>query len=282
MKKIILITTVLALSILASAQLVPRLETTIKIVNNKARIAVKAVGGPITGNPTGATFSVAIPVANAAASMTAPTIIDPTRIPPLFTIPIGNYSDATYEYFNLVYTSSTASVTFADGVEYELLELNFVGLPGSTSVTLVTLPDGNPSAPDAANNWYNFLEISGAIVSDPLNLFYQSATSGAPTQPGDYSAPPGIVGFVTSTSLITLPATFINFSGYKNGSKNTLLWATASESNNRGLKCCVQQMVLIILLLVLSIHWLLPVPAPPISAIHLMIIAWQEINNTIA
>jgi hypothetical protein len=39
---------------------------------------------------------------------------------------------------------------------------------------------------------------------------------------------------LTSTALITLPVNLINFSGYKNGGKNTLNWTVASEINNHG------------------------------------------------
>ncbi|TMI70401.1 MAG: T9SS type A sorting domain-containing protein [Bacteroidetes bacterium] len=39
---------------------------------------------------------------------------------------------------------------------------------------------------------------------------------------------------LTAGSLLTLPASLVNLSGYKNGSKNTLNWKTASEQNNLG------------------------------------------------
>jgi hypothetical protein len=39
---------------------------------------------------------------------------------------------------------------------------------------------------------------------------------------------------LTPGAFTTLPVSFINLSGYKNGSKNTLNWKTAGEQNNRG------------------------------------------------
>jgi hypothetical protein len=39
---------------------------------------------------------------------------------------------------------------------------------------------------------------------------------------------------LTPGALTTLPVSFINFSGYKSGGKNTLNWTVASEMNNRG------------------------------------------------
>jgi len=40
--------------------------------------------------------------------------------------------------------------------------------------------------------------------------------------------------FVQTNLLITLPVNLLNFSGYKNGAKNTLNWTTAKEINNVG------------------------------------------------
>jgi hypothetical protein len=39
---------------------------------------------------------------------------------------------------------------------------------------------------------------------------------------------------LTNTILNVLPVNLLNFSGYKNGNKNTLRWTTADEQNNRG------------------------------------------------
>ena len=42
------------------------------------------------------------------------------------------------------------------------------------------------------------------------------------------------VNQLTPGALSVLPVSFMNFSGYKNGTKNSLLWTTASEQNNKG------------------------------------------------
>ena len=39
---------------------------------------------------------------------------------------------------------------------------------------------------------------------------------------------------LTPSALTALPVSLLNFSGYKNGSKNSLLWTTVSEQNNIG------------------------------------------------
>lgn len=44
----------------------------------------------------------------------------------------------------------------------------------------------------------------------------------------------GFSGFFIHTGFGPLPVTILNFSGYKDGSRNQLRWTTTSESNNRG------------------------------------------------
>ena len=206
-----------------------RLETTITINGTKARITVRAAGGDVSGNASNFVFSVAIPVANQSATMTV-TVLDATRLPTSLT-PIVSYTDAMYKYFNLTYTGANATTTtWTNGTAYDLLELNFSGsTPAPLSLT--SLPDGNPSAPAAAGNWFNYLELSGTGYSDPQNMFYQSANTGTPTQAIDYSTG---IAIITTNSNISLPVNMLNFSGYKNGGKNTLRWTTVTEINNVG------------------------------------------------
>lgn len=68
---------------------------------------------------------------------------------------------------------------------------------------------------------------------DGLAFFY--SISGAPggnnSQTGIYTTGDR---FAQTDLLISLPVSMINFSGYKNGAKNTLTWRVANEVNNRG------------------------------------------------
>ena len=225
-KKILLSIPLMVVSFLSLSQ---TLQTSLKVVGNKARIVVKAVGGNIVGQPSNFVFSVAIPAANSAASMTI-TTLDATRLPTGLNSS-GNYSDVTYEYFNLTYTGAGgAAPTFTDGVEYELIELNFTGST-SAPVSLTSLPDGNPGAASVPGNWYNYLEVGGIQYSDPPNLFFQSSNTLPPIQATDYST--GIARITTNVN-VSLPVNMLNFSGYKSGAKNVLRWTTANEQNNAG------------------------------------------------
>ncbi|MBC7948340.1 MAG: hypothetical protein H7Y42_10705, partial [Chitinophagaceae bacterium] len=181
------------------------LQTTLKIVNGKVRIVVKAVGGDILTEPSNYIFSIAIPVANSGATV-AVTALEPDRLPTTLNAS-GTYSDATYKYFNLNYTGannlpSMGYVTFAENIEYSLIELTFTGATVGR-VSLISMPDGNLSE---GGVWYNFIELGGNTHSDPPGLFYQSPDTGAPTQAVDYSTGTAII----TTIQTILPVSFLN------------------------------------------------------------------------
>jgi hypothetical protein len=78
--------------------------------------------------------------------------------------------------------------------------------PGNYSGTAVSIdPADNDIVWDATNNWW---EISFDVT--------------------------GFSGFYIHTGSYILPVSIINFSGYKDGSRNQLRWTTASEQNNSG------------------------------------------------
>jgi hypothetical protein len=244
MKKIMFVIAVLILSVAAFAQ---HFETTLKIVGGKARIVIKAVGGPITGSPTGATFVVRIPAANASATITSPSspaqgpvsaagpgILDAAHLPT--TIQTANFTDANFKYFIFLIVNGNASQTFADQQEFALIELVWGGPAQSFPVSLASYANGNLGGGNTTleGQWINYLENNGNQYSFGDQLFYASANTNAPTQmAADYSS--GTASVTTNVSVLTvLPVHFLNFSGYKNGTKNTLLWTTTSEENNRG------------------------------------------------
>lgn len=233
MKKTVLVLVAMWLSLAGWSQ---HLETSIKLVGGKARIAVRAVGGAITGSPSGTTFCVAIPASNSTALMTAPTILDASRLPAPGSLQTGNYSDGDKKYFILLWAGGTPPVTFADGVEYELVELNWTVSGGPSlnfPVSLTSLPEGNPAAPVLPSQWITYLEVGGTQYSFGDRLFYQSTSSNAPVQmAADYSSGTAVV--TTNATIFVLPVNLLNFSGYKAGSKNVLRWATSSEQNNQG------------------------------------------------
>jgi hypothetical protein len=200
MKKIILVVFICALGTLGRSQ---HLETTVKVVNGKARIAVKAVGGDITGAPSGTTFCIAVPIANASATLDLPTILDASRLPKSESLVTGTYQDVSYKYFILLWAGAASSATFADNTEYELLELTWGGPKQSFPISLVSLSDGNKSAPVLPFQWANYLETAGYQRSFGDQLFYKSATSTEPVQMAkDYST-----GFAKVTTRVAIKTT---------------------------------------------------------------------------
>jgi hypothetical protein len=235
MRKVMLVGFACVLSIFASAQ---HIETTLKVVGNKARIVVKAVGGDVTGSPTGTTFCVAIPIANASASLATPTvanggILDASRLPTLLLA--ATTQDATYKYYILLFTGGNTSVTFSNGTEYELIQLGWDGPIQLGVLSLISLPNGNIGGGNVVQEgqWVNYIEIGGAQLSPGTQLFYSSSTATVASQMAadDYSAGTGLLN---TNATITLPVNLLNFSGYKNGNRNTLQWTTASETNDLG------------------------------------------------
>ena len=71
--------------------------------------------------------------------------------------------------------------------------------------------------------------------TDFISVNSTSHASGTVTQIDNNTTWPGAGRAYTFTSTGgTLPVTFLNFSGYKDGTSNQLRWATANESNNLG------------------------------------------------
>jgi hypothetical protein len=108
-----------------------------------------------------------------------------------------------------------ATVTFVSGgapSKVRMLDLSIAGGDGSTFFALATTKPGN----------------------DPTDygvFFYAGTDVGNTSTIGTY---PSGDRFVETDLLISLPVNLINFSGYKNGGKNTLNWTVASEVSNRG------------------------------------------------
>jgi len=114
----------------------------------------------------------------------------------------------------------------------------------------------NSSVTPALTGKIKLLDLSNALGGDDGNTLFVISTN-AHGDVTHYSAPPGTETyffaaggaggnnsqtgtyttgdrFVQTDLLIALPVQLLNFSGYKNGSKNTLNWTVSSEINNRG------------------------------------------------
>jgi hypothetical protein len=220
----------------------PRLETTIKVVSDKVRIAVKAVdgtgpGGVIEGRPANFTFILAIPIDKASSSPATITRLSPAHLPVDMDPASGtSFTDANFKYFWYSFVTLQAAVATYPTTELDVIEISNWNGPAQTGlVSLVSLADGTSTPPPPLDGlWNHYWQLDGIQYSFPGpgadNLFYASATSGTLINGDTYSDPSS----VTTNLLVTLPASLLNFSGYKSGAKNSLRWTTASESNNLG------------------------------------------------
>jgi hypothetical protein len=114
----------------------------------------------------------------------------------------------TYNSNNGIYTDMPTGPSDAAGISnLRITQYHGTGTaPGYYSGSTVLIdPVDADIVWDATNNWW---EISFDVT--------------------------GFSGFYINTGSSALPVSILNFSGYKDGSRNQLQWTTASESNNSG------------------------------------------------
>jgi hypothetical protein len=114
----------------------------------------------------------------------------------------------TYNSNNGIYSDMPTGPSDAAGISnLRITQYHGTGTaPGNYSgSTLLIDPVDADIVWDATNNWW---EISFDVT--------------------------GFSGFYINTGSSALPVSILNFSGYKDGSRNQLRWSTASESNNSG------------------------------------------------
>jgi hypothetical protein len=143
--------------------------------------------------------------------------------------PIAHNTANTENYFNIVLIRSGGGAsnpqTWVAGTEYRVLTATFI--PASGPGSKVKLADYQDGGSDGQGYYYVADGNANYYISaNSATNFYGSTESGA----GGSAA----AGFAETNALITLPVNLLKFSGYKNGSKNTLQWTTASEQNNYG------------------------------------------------
>jgi hypothetical protein len=189
-------------------------------------------------------YQLGFPVAFPASAVPPPTSLLITLAPEFITTfgnlysvsvnSVAQNTGGTEKYYNIVLirgagTAGSGSLpqSWSSGTEYRVLTATFQGSSATAKVKLADYQDGGSDGQgnfytvDGNNNYY--------VTSNSFGNFYSSPGPTGSSVGGDASA-----GFSETTSLISLPVNLLNFSGYKNGSKNTLLWTTANEENNRG------------------------------------------------
>jgi hypothetical protein len=229
--------------LLGSSEAQPYIQGTIKSgpASNQVELWLK----PNFSNSTQFLFQIGFPVAYPASTSPAPTALLVT-LDPGFITSFGNTYSITVDnggtggagnvdkYFKIVLIRQPGSggagsmpQTWTAGVEFKVLTATF---QGSTASAFVKLADYQDGGSDAGGQFYTQDGSNNYYLNSTSNLnFYSAPGATGSTVGGD-----ALYGFTQTNSLISLPVNLLNFSGYKDGSKNTLRWTTANEENNRG------------------------------------------------
>jgi hypothetical protein len=147
----------------------------------------------------------------------------------------GSTDPSGYRYYTVTLSrfgaGGDADQTWVAGTEYPVLTAKFLNTnPPPVPVSRVRLVDFEDTGLDGEGNTYIF---------NGDNTYYYDFDN---SQNNFYGLPENLSqdadnmlnGWVQTSTLITLPVSYLNFSGYKSGSKNTLKWTTGSEQNNVG------------------------------------------------
>jgi hypothetical protein len=130
--------------------------------------------------------------------------------------------------FAWVYSSGPSTMSWTT-TEFTGATITFTGGSGFEQVRLADFTNYTPSGGTNSNSYYLIVTNVSPFEATPFSdLFY--AIPGVNTE-GNYGNGDQ---FLSTVDLISLPVNVTSFSGYRNGSKNTLHWTTASENNNFG------------------------------------------------
>jgi Secretion system C-terminal sorting domain len=150
--------------------------------------------------------------------------------------PMGTSTGNTEKYFSILMTrnagtpvANSTAQTWVSGTEYPVMNVRFNSPSSPPAQAQIKIADYQDQGSDLNGNTF-VVNGTGTYYYDFGNSaanFYTSA--GQSVAGGNASA-----GFVQTVALVSLPVNLLNFSGYKNGSKNTLKWTTANENNNVG------------------------------------------------
>ena len=123
-------------------------------------------------------------------------------------------------------------MSWSNGVSFVGATVTFNGGVNSSKVRLVDFSNLEGTGGGNGNSYFGVgVNVAPFDLTDYSVFFFQLGGANGSSTSQTY---PNGDRFVETNLLISLPVSMLNFSGYKNGAKNTLNWAVASEVNNRG------------------------------------------------
>jgi hypothetical protein len=176
-------------------------------------------------------LSLAIAINALEAGNTNPTIVMKGPFTGMSLVPAipFKWNAAGEEVFAWVYSSGPSAMSWTTNTPFIGATITFTGGSTAAQVRLADFTNYNPSGGTNSNSFYIIVTNTNPFEATPYSdMFF--ATPGVNTE-GTY---PNGDQFLQTDALITLPVNMAKFSGYRNGTRNTLLWTTASENNNFG------------------------------------------------
>lgn len=141
----------------------------------------------------------------------------------------GPYIEGPLIVFNFTYLNpappSPNNFVWTNGVDFIGVKVTFGGVNNRSLVQLVDFTNVGGGA--NSNTFFGLLTNTGD-KTNYANLFY--------TKPGLNMTGTDANGdqYVETLALVGLPVSLLDFSGYKDGSRNQLRWSTAGEQDSRG------------------------------------------------
>ena len=141
----------------------------------------------------------------------------------------GPYTEGSERVFNFGYLNpappSVNNFAWTSGLDFIGVKVTFSGGSGNAQVKMVDFTNAGGGA--NTNSYYGIVTNTGD-KTDYLNLFYQIPGLNVLGTDGNGDQ------YVQTVDLVALPVMLLDFTGHKDGNKNQLRWATASEQNLPG------------------------------------------------
>jgi Secretion system C-terminal sorting domain len=232
MKKTLIVVAVLMMTFMGQAQLMIRGSIEQGPSTNKARVVLKSVYTSAPGEYINfLQFAVAVPASGN--SSLAPTVT-----------PLGNFagfapsafearppyvqgSERIFSYI-LVNLNTITTMSWTLNTAFPVCDITFAGGGAPAKVKLVDFSNQGGDG----NTFFAIATTNSANDPTDYGVFFFTQLDPNGSTLGTY--PVNLDRFIETNLLISLPVNLVNFSGYKNGGKNTLNWTVTSEVNNRG------------------------------------------------
>lgn len=227
MKKIAMLISVVGSGLTAMAQPLMQASIGAGITPNRVKVYIRP-NAAVNGQIATLNINVAIP----SGINPVPTLSISNNPYPGATFQINfTYTESGYRHYNIA-NLTPFNVNIAANTETEILELGLTNGTSSTTVALVTLPDGGITTPFA------LFYCTGAAVSNGSNLYYARGGTTVSnhfsyTADPNFGNPPGTdISTAVLGTLVSLPVKWLSFDVQRQNDNALLNWKVTNEESN--------------------------------------------------